>query len=224
MILLSHSLERIEVDVGAFRFGVGFLGAVERDLTARCVWYYGRVTRRLLMRSLFLEGAGATMALRMGEMLRRSVLFRWLGHLVFASLRRSCHIVVGRGATFGPGLVLLHPHGIFIHTTVRAGANLILQNDITLGGEDDKGPVLGDNVFVGVGARIIGPVTIGNRCRIGANAVVMSSVPDGHVAVGNPARMMPIQTGAGKDGHGPTRTAPHDLCGAGRRLWQDLKS
>jgi serine O-acetyltransferase len=54
---------------------------------------------------------------------------------------------------------------------------------------------LGDDIFVGAGAKIVGPVTIGSRARIGANAVVIADVPDGATAVGVPARNIPEKAG-----------------------------
>jgi len=99
--------------------------------------------------------------------------------------------VVGRGAQLGPGLVIFHSNGITINSQVRAGKNLTLQHEVTLGYADGS-PVLGDNVFVGAGAKVIGPVRIGNDVRIGANAVVTRDLPDGATAVGVPARVVRI--------------------------------
>ena len=101
------------------------------------------------------------------------------------------HAVIGRGAEFGPGLVIFHSNGITINSEVRAGKNLTLQHEVTLG-HNEGSPVLGDNVFVGAGAKVIGPVRIGNDVRIGANAVVTRDLPDGATAVGVPARVVRI--------------------------------
>ncbi len=57
-------------------------------------------------------------------------------------------------------------------------------------------PVFGDNVDIGAGAKILGPIRIGNNVRIGANAVVLCDVPDDHVAVGVPAVVKPIRVRA----------------------------
>lgn len=98
-------------------------------------------------------------------------------------------------ATIGPGLRIDHADGVVIHADVRAGRNLTLGHQVTLGqkpsGPHAGVPTLGDDVYVAPGAKVIGAVTIGDRSAIGANAVVTRSVPDDHVAVGVPARSAP---------------------------------
>lgn len=197
MFFYTHTFDPVPVAPEHFWFqrGIGF--ALEADFKARCVWYYGRFSGGLIVRSFFHDGGMATCLIRIAEACRQSRWTTWLTVLTLGLVRAFCHCRIGRGAVFGPGLVLLHPFGVFVHTTVRTGVNSILQNSITLGGEDDRGPQLGQNVFVGVGARIIGPVTLGDRSRVGANAVVMASIKEDHVAAGNPARQIPIATGGG---------------------------
>jgi serine O-acetyltransferase len=195
MKFMTHGFGLLEIPLTAFLFRRGLGFKVEADLRARCIWYYGRTDRRLMLRALFLDGSLPVLLVRMAEAFRRSCVTRVFAWILLGLLKAVWHVVIGREAEFGPGLVLLHPFGVFIHTTVKAGANLILQNSVTLGGEDDQGPKLGDHVFVGVGARVIGPLAIGDRARIGANAVVMMNVAADHVAAGNPARQIPIPKG-----------------------------
>ncbi len=102
------------------------------------------------------------------------------------------HAVIGRGAEFGAGLIILHTSGIVVNSKVKAGKNLILEHGVTIGAEKNLCPVLGDNVFVGAGAKIIGGVTIGSDVKIGANAVVTKDLPDGATAVGIPAKVIKI--------------------------------
>ena len=65
---------------------------------------------------------------------------------------------------------------------------------MTIGAERRQAPTIGSGVFIGAGAKIIGPVVIGDRAKIGANAVVLADVPPGHTAVGVPARTIaPVQ-------------------------------
>lgn len=89
----------------------------------------------------------------------------------------------------GPGLRLRHwGRGIIIHPEARLGSNVTLYHRVTIGaGEDGRTPCLGDNVYVGTGASIIGGVTIGDGARIAAGAVVVRDVPAGGLAVGVPA-------------------------------------
>ena len=83
-------------------------------------------------------------------------------------------------------LILPHPYGIVIHSKTVLGNNVVLMQQSTIGARDvdDRAPVLGDEVFVGAGARILGGITIGERAKIGANAVVTKDVPADATVVG----------------------------------------
>jgi serine O-acetyltransferase len=100
------------------------------------------------------------------------------------------HCVIGRSAEFGPGFVILHSIGIVINSQVRGGRNVVIEHGVTIGAEKTASPVLGDDVFIGAGAKIIGGVRIGSRVKIGANAVVTRDVPDDATVVGVPARVV----------------------------------
>jgi serine O-acetyltransferase len=90
----------------------------------------------------------------------------------------------------GGGLLLPHPNGIVIHPGATIGVNCTLFQQVTLGTRTDSGvPVLGNDVLVGAGAKILGPVMVGDHARIGANAVVLTDVPTSAHAVGVPARI-----------------------------------
>lgn len=98
-------------------------------------------------------------------------------------------------AEIGEGLVLFHPVGVVIGEKVQIGAKCVIQQGVTLGGlggprgTDLVSPQLGDRVFLGAGARVIGDITIHDDCVVGANAVVTKSSPGAnHVAMGLPAR------------------------------------
>ena len=164
------------------------------DLLAKAVWYYGpRRTGRLdCLRMLMSDGSLCTVLYRLMRALRR-----WrLGPpaaVVYKLNALLTRAVIGRGAEFGPGLVILHSVGVIVNTSVRAGGNVILEGSVTLGAEKKQSPTLGDNVFIGGGAKVIGGVRLGNRARIGANAVVISDVPDGATAVGIPAKVVRVR-------------------------------
>ena len=81
--------------------------------------------------------------------------------------------------------------GIVIHQRCIIGSNVHISHQVTLGGKGDRGvPIIGDNVYIGAGAKILGGVKIGNNTKIGANTVVLIDVPDGATAVGIPARIV----------------------------------
>ena len=83
--------------------------------------------------------------------------------------------------------------GVVIGETTVIGDNCLLYQGVTLGGTGkDKGkrhPTLGDNVMVGAGAKVLGPINIGNNVKVAANAVVLKDIPDNCTAVGVPARI-----------------------------------
>lgn len=93
---------------------------------------------------------------------------------------------------FGGGLVMTHPNGIVVHPKARIGPNCLLFQQVTLGMRTGREglPNLGGHVEVGSGAKILGPITIGDHAVIGANAVVLDDVPRGAAAVGIPARVI----------------------------------
>jgi serine O-acetyltransferase len=91
----------------------------------------------------------------------------------------------------GPGLFVAHGHGTSL-AAARIGANCYVHQGVTIGWDykGEQKPVIGDNVFIGAGACILGDVTVGDGARIGANAVVLTDVPAGATAVGVPARIL----------------------------------
>ena len=97
----------------------------------------------------------------------------------------------------GPGLYLPHPVGTAIMAK-RIGARVSLIHSITIGMRAVPAfPELGDDVFVGAGARILGDIVVGAGANIGANAVVLKDVPPGATAVGVPARILPKKSEGG---------------------------
>lgn len=93
----------------------------------------------------------------------------------------------------GPGLQLHHAgRGVALHRRAVLGSEVTLFQDVAIGQRDNSGePVLGDGVIVGVGARLLGPIRVGDGARIGANAVVLDDVPPGGIAVGPKATIRP---------------------------------
>jgi len=164
------------------------------DLAARSAWTYGRVGRGLSLRMLFADGGLCTVLYRLMRFLKRLHLAP-LAAIVYKMNAFLTGGVIGRGAEFGPGLVILHSVGLVINTAVRGGENAIVEGCVTIGAEKGRSPTLGDHVFVGSGARILGGISVGNGAKIGANAVVISDVPDGATAVGVPAKVVKMAEG-----------------------------
>lgn len=97
-----------------------------------------------------------------------------------------------KSASIGPGLRIHHFGGIFIHPDAVIGANCTLRQGVTIGNRHEGGavPAIGNDVELGAYAQVLGRVAIGDRCRIGAMAVVLDDLPAGCTAVGNPARIV----------------------------------
>lgn len=97
-------------------------------------------------------------------------------------------------AEVGPGLRIDHQGGIVISGFAKIGKNCVIRNGVTIGlarADDLAAPVIGDNVDIGTGAKLLGRIIIGNNVKIGANAVVIKDIPSDSTAVGVPARIYP---------------------------------
>jgi serine O-acetyltransferase len=113
-------------------------------------------------------------------------------------LQKFIQIITGislpPGCEIGSGLYIAHFGGIIVHPEAKLGQNCNLGVQIVIGYGHSNGrfgcPVLGDRVFVGLGAKILGPVAIGHDVAIGANAVVLKDVPDRGVVGGVPAKLI----------------------------------
>jgi serine O-acetyltransferase len=97
-------------------------------------------------------------------------------------------------ARIGPGLFIDHATGVVIGETAEIGTDVTLYHGVTLGGTSlapgKRHPTVGDGVVVGAGAKVLGPITVGDRSRIGANAVVVKPVPPDSVVVGVPGEIV----------------------------------
>ncbi len=105
-------------------------------------------------------------------------------------------IEIHPGATIGSGLFIDHGSGVVIGETAEIGNNVTLYHGVTLGGTGkDQGkrhPTVCDDVLIGAGCKVLGPVVIGENSRIGANSVVLIDVPANATAIGIPARVVRV--------------------------------
>ena len=119
--------------------------------------------------------------------------FKWLARVISHLGRWLTGIEIHPGATIGRRVFIDHGMGIVIGETAEIGDDTTLYHGVTLGGTSwNKGkrhPTLGRNVVVGAGAKILGPITVGDDAKVGSNAVVVRDVPPGATAVGIPARI-----------------------------------
>lgn len=120
-----------------------------------------------------------------------SLLYRW----AFRHCRNRYGIELPYSAALGRGVVIEHQGAIVVHGNSVIGDGCIIRQGCTLGlrslDDLDAAPVLGRDVSLGAGAVLLGRIRVGDGARIGANAVVLTDVPAGALAVGVPARIVP---------------------------------
>src|SRR5574340_92857 len=120
--------------------------------------------------------------------------WKWLARFISHIGRFATGIEIHPGATIGRRVFIDHGMGIVIGETAEIGDDTTLYHGVTLGGTSwNKGkrhPTLGKAVVIGAGAKVLGPIIVGDGARIGSNAVVIRDVPAGATAVGIPARLI----------------------------------
>ena len=120
--------------------------------------------------------------------------WRYLPRLVSYIGRIWTSIDIHPGATIGRRFFIDHGAGVVIGETAEVGDNVTLYHGVTLGGvswnRGKRHPTLGDDVVVGAGAKILGPIEIGKAARVGANSVVIAPVPAGKTVVGIPGKVV----------------------------------
>jgi serine O-acetyltransferase len=130
---------------------------------------------------------------------------KFLARFVSQQMRGLTGIEIHPGAKIGDRFFIDHGMGVVIGETAEIGEDVTLYHGVTLGGTSlNKGkrhPTLEDGVVVGTGAKILGAITIGANSRIGANAVVVKSVPENSVVVGVPGQ--PVVRAKPRDPHSP---------------------
>ncbi len=185
----------------------------ERDPAARNIWEV--IT--------CYPGFHALLVHRLGHWLWGARL-RWLARFVSHIGRWLTGIEIHPGARIGRRFFIDHGMGVVIGETAEIGDDCTLYHGVTLGGTSwNKGkrhPTLGNGVVLGAGAKILGPITIGDRARVGSNAVVVKDVPPGATAIGIPARIIAAEAGdkagfsayaVGSDMNDPIAKAIHEL-------------
>lgn len=149
--------------------------------------------------------------------------FKWLARFISHVGRGLTGIEIHPGARIGRRFFIDHGMGVVIGETSEIGDDCTLYHGVTLGGTSwNKGkrhPTLGKGVVVGAGAKILGPIEIGEGAKIGSNAVVVKGVPAGATAIGIPARIVESHEAQGRfaayavarDANDPVAQAIHEL-------------
>ena len=184
----------------------------ERDPAARNTWevitcypgFHAMLVHRLSHR---LWGAG----------------LKWLARFVSHIGRWVTGIEIHPGARIGRRFFIDHGMGVVIGQTAEIGDDCTLYHGVTLGGTSwnpgKRHPTLGNGVVIGAGAKVLGPILIGDGAKIGSNAVVVKPVPPGATAIGIPARIVESREAqgrfaayaVGRDVNDPLAQALHEL-------------
>ena len=130
--------------------------------------------------------------------------FDLVARIISQTIRFFTGIEIHPGAKIGKNLFIDHGMGVVIGETSEIGNNVTIYHAVTLGGSspsidserqrhEKRHPTIGDDVVIGSGAQIIGPIKIGNKSRIASNAVVVKDVPDNATMVGIPAKVVKLE-------------------------------
>jgi len=159
--------------------------------------------------------------------------FKWLARLLSNFARLFTGIEIHPGAKIGRRFFIDHGMGVVIGETAEIGDDCTLYHGVTLGGttwqKGKRHPTLGNDVVIGAGAKILGPITLGNGARVGSNAVVMKDVPDGVTMVGvlgrevtprkhSEKRREEIARKMGFDAYGATQDMPDPVANTVNRM------
>jgi serine O-acetyltransferase len=128
----------------------------------------------------------------------------WLPRAIAYATRALTGVEIHPAAQIGREFFIDHGAGVVIGETARIGDRVTLYQGVTLGGtgfqRGKRHPTLGDNVTIGSGAKLLGPIAVGDGAKVGANTVVVEDVPPGATVVGNPGHPVRVE---GKRVEGP---------------------
>lgn len=165
-------------------------------------------TRSRSLGGVLASDAYRVLALNRARETARSLKVPLVNHVLRVAQTALLGIEIGRDVRLGRGVWFVHSLGIIIGGNSVIGDRVRFYGSNTVGTVSGGYPVIEDDVVIGAGARILGPVRIGRGARIGANAVVLIDVPAGATAVGVPARVLPKD---GAPSEAPAPATPEDF-------------
>ena len=158
-----------------------------------CVKSRDPAARHLLEVILTYPGLHAIIWFRLAHMLWKHNI-RFPARFISWFARLLTNVDIHPGATIGTGFFIDHGAGVVIGETAEVGNDVTLYHGVTLGGTSwspgKRHPTLENGVLVGAGAKILGPITVGENARVGANSVVIDNVPPGMTVVGIPGKII----------------------------------
>lgn len=167
---------------------------VRRDVLRTSNLFKGSIFKKFVI-CFSAPGVHAIVIYRFGMWLKEKNIFLRLilepvYKILFYRVRSNWGIEISRGAEIGEGFYIGHYGGILIGSLVKIGKNVNISQQVVIGvaGKGDKrgSPTIGDNVYIGPGAKIFGKIYVGNNVKIGANAVIYKNIPDNAVVVLDP--------------------------------------
>jgi len=171
--------------------GMSIINEIKNDIEA--VQKRDPASRGGLEIFLTAQGVHAILIYRIAHLLYTNN-FRFIAKILSQISRFFTGIEIHPAAYIGKGLLIDHGAGIVIGETAIIGDDCTILQGVTLGSRElvkgKRHPTLGNNVFVGSGAKLLGNIEIGNNVKIGANAVVLNDLPNNSTAVGVPARVI----------------------------------
>ncbi len=151
--------------------------------------------KRRILNCLIAPGVRAMVVYRFGKWIDKKgkltkIVLLPLYYLLNQRLKSKWGIEISKGAEIGEGFYIGHFGGITISPLAKIGKNVNISQQVTIGesgqGERRGAPTIGDDVYIGAGAKLIGKITIGNNAKIGANAVIHKDIPENAVVVMSP--------------------------------------
>lgn len=172
-----------------------FVATVRADLFNSCsLWEAETCLAAVtiaLRRLLLVPQVRAVLLFRLSQCAYHTRGLRFLGYVLRSRIMRLCAADLHPAARIAPGFMLVHGVGVVVGQDVVAGRDLALFQNVTLGDKGAPGqPTIGNRVTIGAGAKVLGPISIGDGAIIGANSVVLSDVPAYVTVVGAPARVV----------------------------------
>lgn len=164
--------------------------SIFEDINAKAQWLYGSNKLPFVVRAYFSDATLALLLYRGMSFANKFKYAKPLALLLHKANAVICGCVIGVGAQFGKRLIMLHSVGVVINSAVVAGDDVTLESGVVIGAEKGKSPHIGNEVFFGSGAKVVGGLTIGNNVLVGANAVVVKDVPSDVVVGGVPAKII----------------------------------
>lgn len=121
---------------------------------------------------------------------KKNIIFKFISYNLYDNLAIKNNIIIGLNSEIGENISFPHMQNIIIGDQCTIGNDCIIYHDVTIGQNRSKYPIIGDNVIIYTGAKILGGVSIGNNVIIGANSVVIKDIPDNAIVAGCPARIV----------------------------------